>query len=48
MQSSRSVSSRNGKTHIGVAIAYRAIRNGSDTRFVTAAQLIDVLTGASR
>ena len=36
-----------GKTHIAVAIAYRAIQNGSDARFVTAAQLIDVLTAAS-
>ncbi len=36
-----------GKTHIAVAIAYRAIQNGSDARFVTAAQLIDELTAAS-
>ena len=37
-----------GKTHIAVAIAYRAIQNGSDARFVTAAHLIDELTAASR
>ena len=37
-----------GKTHIAVAIAYRAIQNGSDARFVTAAHLIDDLTAASR
>jgi DNA replication protein DnaC len=37
-----------GKTHVGVAIAYRAIQNGSDARFVTAAELIEDLTVASR
>ena len=37
-----------GKTHIAVAIAYRAIQNGSDARFVTAAHLIDELTEAGR
>ena len=30
-----------GKTHLAVAIAYRAIQNGFDSLFVTAAQLID-------
>jgi DNA replication protein DnaC len=29
-----------GKTHLAVAIAYRAIQNGFDARFVTAAELI--------
>lgn len=37
-----------GKTHLAVAIAYRAIQNGFDARFVTAAELIDELSGASR
>ncbi|EQD43221.1 IstB domain protein ATP-binding protein, partial [mine drainage metagenome] len=37
-----------GKTHVAVAIAYRAIQNGSDARFVTAAHLIDELSSASR
>jgi DNA replication protein DnaC len=32
-----------GKTHLAVAIAYRAIQHGSDARFVTAAELIDDL-----
>ncbi len=32
-----------GKTHLGVAIAYRAIQNGFDARFTTAAELIDEL-----
>ena len=40
--------SGSGKTHMAIAIAYRAIQNGSDARFVTAAHLIDDLTGASR
>lgn len=35
-----------GKTHIAVAIAYKAIQNGSDARFVTAAHLIDELSSA--
>jgi len=35
-----------GKTHLGVAIAYRAIQNGYDARFTTAAELIDQLTAA--
>jgi len=37
-----------GKTHIAVAIAYRAIQNGFDTLFVTAAELIEELSVASR
>src|SRR5215475_5097541 len=37
-----------GKTHLAVAIAYRAIQNGFDARFVTAAELIDELSGAFR
>lgn len=37
-----------GKTHIAIAIAYRAIQNGYDARFVTAAELIDTLSAAAR
>jgi DNA replication protein DnaC len=37
-----------GKTHLAVAIAYRAIQNGFDARFVTAAELIDDLSIAFR
>jgi DNA replication protein DnaC len=37
-----------GKTHLAVAIAYRAIQNGFDALFVTAAELIDELSGAFR
>ena len=37
-----------GKTHLAVAIAYRAIQNGFDTLFVTAAALIDELSAAFR
>ncbi len=37
-----------GKTHLAVAIAYRAIQNGFDAHFVTAAELIDDLSGAFR
>src|SRR5207244_6393489 len=33
-----------GKTHLAVAIAYRAIQNGFTARFVTAAELIDDLS----
>lgn len=36
-----------GKTHLAVAIAYRAIQNGYDARFVTAAELIDELSSAA-
>jgi DNA replication protein DnaC len=37
-----------GKMHLAVAIAYRAIQNGFDARFVTAAELIDDLSAAFR
>jgi DNA replication protein DnaC len=37
-----------GKTHLAVAIAYRAIQNGFEAFFTTAAKLIDDLSGASR
>ena len=37
-----------GKTHLAVAIAYRAIQNGFDAIFVTAAELIDDLSAAFR
>jgi DNA replication protein DnaC len=37
-----------GKTHLAVAIAYRAIQNGYNARFVTAAELIDDLSDAAR
>lgn len=36
-----------GKTHLAVAIAYRAIQNGFDAFFTTAAALIDDLSRAS-
>jgi DNA replication protein DnaC len=37
-----------GKTHLAVSIAYRAIQNGYEARFTTAAQIIDELSGAAR
>jgi DNA replication protein DnaC len=37
-----------GKTHLAVAIAYRAIQNGFEAYFTTAAKLIDDLSRASR
>jgi DNA replication protein DnaC len=37
-----------GKTHLAVAIAYRALQNGFDALFTTAAELIDHLSAASR
>jgi DNA replication protein DnaC len=37
-----------GKTHLAVAIAYRAIQNGFESLFVTAAELIDELSKAFR
>lgn len=37
-----------GKTHLAVSIAYRAIQNGYDARFTTAAQLIEALSAAAR
>ena len=36
-----------GKTHLAIAIAYKAIQNGFDAYFVTAASLIDDLSRAS-
>ena len=36
-----------GKTHIAIALAYRAIQNGFDARFVTATDLIDELAAAA-
>ncbi len=37
-----------GKTHLAIAIAYRAMQNGFDALFTTAAELIDELSSASR
>lgn len=37
-----------GKTHLAIAIAYRAMQNGFDALFVTAAKLIEELSMASR
>jgi DNA replication protein DnaC len=37
-----------GKTHLAIAIAYRAIQNGFTARFTSAAVLIDDLSAASR
>ncbi len=37
-----------GKTHLAVALAYRAIQNGFETLFTTAAQLIEDLSNASQ
>jgi DNA replication protein DnaC len=37
-----------GKTHLAIAIAYRAIQNGATALFTTAAELIDDLSAASR
>ena len=37
-----------GKTHLAIAIAYRALQNGFDAYFTTAAELIDDLSAASR
>jgi DNA replication protein DnaC len=37
-----------GKTHIAIAVAYRAIQNGYDARFVSAAELIDTLSAAAK
>jgi len=37
-----------GKTHLAVAIAYRAIQNGFDAVFTTAAAMIDELSAAFR
>jgi DNA replication protein DnaC len=37
-----------GKTHLAIAIAYRALQNGFEALFTTAADLIDNLSAASR
>jgi DNA replication protein DnaC len=37
-----------GKTHLAIAIAYRAVQNGFDALFTTAAELIDALSAAGR
>jgi len=37
-----------GKTHLAIAIAYRAMQNGFDALFTTAAELIDDLSSSSR
>ncbi|HET9271360.1 MAG TPA: IS21-like element helper ATPase IstB [Vicinamibacterales bacterium] len=37
-----------GKTHLAIAIAYRALQNGFDALFTTAAELIEDLSTASR
>jgi DNA replication protein DnaC len=37
-----------GKTHLAVAVAYRAIQNGFEARFATAAHLIEELSNAAR
>ena len=37
-----------GKTHLAVAIGYRAIQNGFETFFTTAAELIEDLSNASK
>ena len=37
-----------GKTHLAVAIGYRAIQNGFETLFTTAAELIEDLSNASQ
>lgn len=37
-----------GKTHVAIAVAYRAIQNGHDARFITAAEFIDTLSAAAK
>lgn len=37
-----------GKTHLAIAVAYRALQNGFDALFTTAAELIDDLSIATR
>jgi DNA replication protein DnaC len=37
-----------GKTHLAIAVSYRAIQNGFEALFVTAAELIDDLSAAFR
>ena len=36
-----------GKTHLAVAVAYRAIQNGFEARFTTADELIGELSAAA-
>lgn len=36
-----------GKTHLAIAIAYRALQNGLDAVFTAAAELIEHLSSAS-
>jgi DNA replication protein DnaC len=37
-----------GKTHLAIAVGYRAIQNGFETFFTTAAELIEDLSNASK
>jgi DNA replication protein DnaC len=37
-----------GKTHLAIAIAYRAIQNGYEALFTSAAEMIETLSGATR
>ncbi len=37
-----------GKTHLAIAIAYRAVQNGHDARFISASALIDTLSSAAK
>lgn len=37
-----------GKTHLAIAVAYKAIQNGFDARFTTAAQMLNELHVAAR
>lgn len=37
-----------GKTHLGIAIGYRAIQNGYDALFTSAAEMIETISGAVR
>src|SRR2546425_2215927 len=37
-----------GKTHLGIAIAYRAIQNGYEALFTSAAEMIEALSVATR
>lgn len=37
-----------GKTHLAIAVAYKAIQNGFDARFTTASALIDELSAAAK
>lgn len=37
-----------GKTHLAIAIAYRAIQNGHEALFTSAAEMIETLAGATR